>query len=104
MNRDLFLRHIEKTRDCRQDNLDYAVKKGLHRAMNDRIDPKKMLMLAAACVIVFTMCFTLNMEPLREAADRYYRNLDYAMPGSSQALYGYIDNITEIIINFIGGE
>jgi len=104
MNRDLFLRHIEETRDCDEGSLDTAVKKGLYKAKNDRIDPKKMLRLAAACVITFTLCLTLNTEPFKIAAGEYNKQIKETMRGSSQVLAGYIDDLTGRILNLLGGE
>jgi len=104
MNKDSFLLHVEKTRDCGQSRLDSAVMKGINRAKSDRIDPQKILGLAAACVITFTMCLTLNTKPFKTAVDEYYKYMNESMQESSQVLAGYIDDITETIIKYLGGE
>jgi len=93
MNKDVFLKCIENSRDCDQDQLDNAVNKGLRRAKNDRVDAKKIFMLAAASVFTFALCITINFLPLSAAVERYYQNWQKTMPGSSEVLNGYIKGI-----------
>jgi len=104
MNRDVFLQAVEKTRDCGQDRLDSAVEKGLRRAKNDRIDPGKILMLAAACVITFSMCFTVNTRPVKMAVEGYYLNWNKSMSGNIEILDSYLVNITNNIEKHLGGN
>jgi len=104
MNKDSFFQHIEEARDCEQNRLDMAVNKGLLRAKNDRVDPKKLFILAAASVFTFAMCFIVNMEPFRMAVEEYYRNWNETFPGSSQALAGYMNDIADNVIKHLGGE
>jgi len=104
MNKESFLLYVEETRDCGQSSLDSAVKKGINRAKNDRIDPKKILGLAAACVITFTMCLTLNTKPFKTAVDEYNKHMNESMRESSRVLAGYIDDITETINKYLGGK
>jgi len=104
MNKDSFLRYIENDRDCEQDRLDTAVNRGLHRAKNDRLDSKKMFMLAAACVFTFAMCITVNLKPLKMAVEGYYLNWNKTMSGSMEILDGYINDIAGNLKKNLGGE
>jgi len=104
MNRDSFLRHIENSRDCEPARLDIAVNSGLRRAKNDRFDSKKLLMLAAASVFTFVMCITLNASPYEAAVEGYYQNRQKIMPGSAEALDGYIKDIASNFQKYLGGE
>jgi hypothetical protein len=104
MNSDEFLRHIEKDRDCEQSRLDTAVKKGLRRAKNDRVDSRKLLALAAACVFSFTMCIAVNLKPFEAAVESYYQSRQKIMPGASEALDGYINSIADNLYKYLGGE
>ena len=104
MNKDLFLRHIEHSRDCEQDRLDAAVNRGLRRAKNDRFDAKKLCMLAAASIFTFAICITINLMPVSTAVERYYRNREKTMPGSSEMLNSYIKDITVNLEKYLGGK
>jgi len=104
MNKDEFLRCIENSRDCNQEQLDIAVNRGLRRAKNDGVDAKKICMLAAASVFTFALCITINLMPLSTAVENYYRNRQKAMPGSSEMLHGYIKDITVNLEKYLGGE
>ena len=103
MNKDTFLRFIAHNRDCEEFQLDAAINTGLRRA-RDRFDSKKILKLAAACVFTFVMCITVNLKPLKAAADEYYQSRYKAMPGSAELLGGYINDIVSIFKGFIGEE
>jgi len=104
MNKDLFLKCIENSRDCDQDQLDIAVNKGLRRANNDRFDTKKLFMLAAAGVFTFALCITVNLMPSSTIVERYYQNRQKTMPGSSEILNGYIKDITVNLEKYLGGK
>ena len=104
MNNDEFLRYVDNNRDCEQDRLDIAVKKGLIRARNDRFDTKKFLTLAAACVFTFAMCITINLKPFNTAAEAYYQNWNRTMPDIASALDGYINDIANNFKRYSGGE
>jgi hypothetical protein len=104
MNKDLFLRHIGNSRDCDQAQLDVAVNRGLRRAKNDRLDTKKIFMLAAAGIFTFTVCITINIMPFSTAVENYYRNRQKTMPGSSEALNSYITEITVNLEKYLGGK
>ena len=103
MNKDSFLKYIENTRDCEETRLDAAIGKGLRKAKNERTDFRKVLMLAAACVFTLAVCFSLNLRPVRSAAEDYCRSRSAIMPGSSEVLDGYIRNITGTIVFYLGG-
>ena len=104
MNKDSFLRYVENDRDCDKDRLDEAVKRGLARARSERFDTKKLLTLAAASVFTLVMCFTVNLRPLKMAVDEYYRNGDTIPPTSVEVLDGYIKELADNVIRYLGGE
>ena len=104
MNKDLFLRQIEKNCDCEQEKFDMAVNRGLHRAKNERFDPKKIITLAAASFVTFFMCVIVNLNPFEATVESYYKNMNKAMPGAAEALIGYLNDITENIVKHLGGE
>jgi hypothetical protein len=104
MNNDLFLKCIENNRDCNQNQLDAAVNRGLRRAKSDRIDTKKIFMLAAASVFTFAICITINLMPFSTVVEKYYQNRQKIMPGSSEVLIGYIKDITVNLEKYLGGE
>jgi hypothetical protein len=104
MNKDLFLKYIENYRDCNQDQLDIAVNRGLRRAKYERIDTKKIFMLAAACVFTFVICITINLMPVSTIVERYYQDRQKIMPGSSEILSGYIKDINVNLEKYLGGK
>jgi hypothetical protein len=104
MNNESFLSYIENTRDCEESKLDAAMKKGLYKAKNDRTDFRKLLALAAAGVFTLAICFSVNLMPVKLAAEEYYKKRSAMMPGSSEALEGYIKDITETIEKYLGGN
>jgi len=104
MNKELFLQLIENNCDCKQDRLDTAVNRGLQKAKNDRVDTKKILTLAFAFVITFSMCFTLNTRPLKMAVDGYYLNWNKTMSGNIEILNDYLVEITSNIKKHLGGK
>jgi hypothetical protein len=104
MNKDLFLRCIENSRDCDQERLDIAVNKGLRMAENDRFDTKKLFMLAAAGIFTFAICIVINIMPVSMAVERYYRNREKAMPGSTEMLNSYIKDIAVNLEKYLGGK
>ncbi|MCL2809086.1 MAG: hypothetical protein FWD24_03340 [Treponema sp.] len=104
MNKDLFLRQVEINCECEQEKLDIAVNRGLHRAKNERLDPKKLIILAAACIVTLFMCVIVNLNPFEAAVESYYKNLNKAMPGTAEVLIGYLNDITENIVKHLGGE
>ena len=104
MNKDLFFQLIENNCDCKQDRLDFAVNKGLQKAINGRVDFKKILMLTAAFVLTFSMCFTVNIRPLKVAVEVYYMNWNKTMSGNMEILDGYMVNATSNIKKHLGGN
>jgi hypothetical protein len=104
MNKDSFLRYIENDCDCEQGRLDRAVNRGLHKAKNDRLDAKKLFMLAAASVFTFALCINVNLMPLSTVVEKYYDNRQKIMPGSSEILNGYIKDIVSNLEKYLGGE
>jgi len=98
-----FLRYIENTRDCKIAALDDAVSKGIFRAKSDRLDSRKLITLAVACVFVLAMCFTVNMNLFETLAERYYRAWHYTMPGTAEALDYYVKDITINAQKYFGG-
>jgi hypothetical protein len=104
MNKESFLSYVENTRDCEESRIDAAVNKGLRIAKNERIDSKKVLMLVAACVFTIVMCFSLNLQPVRSAAEKYYQSRSAMMSDSSELLDGYIKNLADYILFYLGGN
>jgi hypothetical protein len=104
MNKDSFLSYVENTRDCGEPVLDAAVNKGLRKAKNEQTDFRKVLMLAAACVFMTVTCFSVNLRPIRSAAKEYHQSRSAMMSGSSEVLDGYIKNIAEAIVFYLGGN
>lgn len=104
MNKDVFLRHVENSRDCDQRRLERAVREGLRRARGDRFDAKKLFMLAAASALAAALCVTAQAQPLQAAVERYYRSRQEMMPGSSELLNGCISALAVHLKNDRGGE
>ena len=104
MNKDSFMQYIENTRNCDTALLDTAVKKGLSRAKSDRLDTGKIIKLAAACVFTMAMCFAVNLNPFEPLTERYYRNWQHTMPGTAEALEGYINDIANNLKRYLGGN
>ena len=104
MTKELFLQLIEKNCDCKQDRLDIAVSRGFQKAINDRVDTKKILMLAAAFVLTFAICFTVNIRPVRTAVEGYYLNWNKTMSGNMKILDSYLANITGNLEKHLGGK
>jgi len=104
MNKESFLSYVENTRDCEESRLDAAVNTGLRKAKNERTDFRKVLMLAAACVFTIVMCFSVNLRPIRSSAEGYYRSRSAMMSDSSEMLDGYIKNIADTILFYLGGN
>jgi hypothetical protein len=80
------------------------VNKGLRKAKNDRTDFRKVLMLVAACVFTAVIYFSVNLRPIRSAAEKYYQSRSAMMSDSSELLDGYIKNITDSILFYLGGN
>lgn len=93
MNKEVFLRYVEATRDCEQSRLDYAVSRGLRRAKGGRPDSRKLAMLAAACAFTLAMCITVNLKPVQSAARAYCLNRNTVFLGKEAVLGGYVQNI-----------
>ncbi|MDR0464364.1 MAG: hypothetical protein LBG94_04505 [Treponema sp.] len=104
MNKELFLQLIENNCDCKQDCLDTAINRGLQKAKNDRVDTKKILTLAVAFVLTFSMCFTVNTRPLKMAVDGYYVNWNKTMSGNIEILNDYLVEMTSNIKKHLGGK
>jgi len=103
MDKEQFLKFIENNRDCKIEHLDIAVNNGLRRAKNNRVDRKKLFLLAAACLFTLVICFSVNMDPFKTVADNYYQYWHRAMPGTAEMLDLYINDIKTKIMIFLGG-
>jgi len=104
MNKELFLQLVESDCKCNQDCLEIAVNRGFKRAVDDRVDTKKILKLAVAFVLTFAMCFTVNTKPLKLAVEGYYLNWNKTMSGNIEILDSYLVNITNNIEKHLGGN
>jgi hypothetical protein len=104
MNKDTFLRYIENDRDCEHGRLDIAINRGIYKIKNDRFDPKKLFMLAAASVFSFVICLTVHSLPFSTAVEKYYQSRQKIMPGSSEVLDGYFKDIVNNLEKHLGGK
>jgi len=104
MNKELFLQSVETNCNCKQDRLDTAINKGLQRAKYDRVDTKKILTLAVAFVLTFSMCFILSIRPVKTAVEDYYLNWNKTMSGNIEILNDYLVEITSNIEKHLGGN
>ncbi|MCL2721502.1 MAG: hypothetical protein FWD47_09215 [Treponema sp.] len=104
MNDKLFLQYIKENCNCEQDRLDIAVNDGLLRAKNDRFELKNILVLAAAFLFTFVICFSINTRPFKVAVEKYYQEWHINMPDSSEILDGYMNEIAGYIKRHLGGE
>jgi len=104
MNKELFLQLIENNCDCKQDCLDIAINRGLQKAKNDRVDTKKILTLAVAFILTFSMCFIVSIRPVKTAVEGYYLNWNKSMSGNIEILDSYLVKITSNIEKHLGGN
>jgi hypothetical protein len=104
MNKERFLQLIESDCNCNQDCLEIAVNRGYKRALDDRVDIKKILTLAVAFVLTFSMCFTVNTQPLKTAVDNYYLNWNKTMSGNIEILDDYLVEKISNIKKHLGGN
>jgi hypothetical protein len=104
MNKESFLSYVENTRGCEEAALDAAVKKGLYKAKNGRTDFRKLLALAAASVFTLAVCFSVNLRPVKLAAEEYCQRHSAMMPVSGEVLESYIKDITGAIEKYLGGN
>jgi len=103
MDKEQFIKYIENDRDCSIDSLDIAINKGLRKAKNDRIDNKKLFLLAAACLFTLIICFSINLGLFNTDAVNYYQYWHKALPGTAEILDLYQNDITTKIMIFLGG-
>jgi len=104
MNKERFLQLIESDCDCNQDCLEIAVNRGFKRAVDDRVDIKKILTLAVAFVLTFSMCFAVNTKPLKTVVESYYLNWNKTMSGNIEILDDYLVEKTSNIKKHLGGK
>jgi len=104
MNKELFLQLVDNNCDCKQESLDIAINRGLQRAKNDRVDAKKILSLTVAFVLTISLCFTVNLKPLKMVMEDYYLNWNKSMSDKIKILDGYIVNIASNIEKHLGGN
>jgi len=104
MNKEMFLQLIESDCNCKQDSLNIAVNRGFKRAVDDRVDTKKILTLAVAFVLTFAMCFTVNTQPLKTAVDNYYLNWNKSKASNIEILDNYLVEKISNIKKHLGGN
>jgi|GEM_PF-3661780 len=104
MNKEMFLQLIESDCNCNQDCLNTAVNKGFKRAKNDKVDYKKIFTLAVAFVLTFSMCFTVNTQPLKTAVDNYYMNWNKSKASNMEILDDYLVEKISNIKKHLGGN
>ena len=103
MKTDLFMKYVEASRDCDAALLDIAVNKGLLRAKDSSFDYKKLVSLAAACVVTAAVCFLVNMEPVKIAAFNFVHESSNMTESGLVTLHGYLNDIANTIIKYLGG-
>ena len=100
MKEGLLIKYIKSNRDCDAALLDAAVKKGLRRALDGRLDTKKIICLARACVIAAVLCAIINTEPVSSAAPGFLINSSSMAQENSEALQGHIINAKNKLIQY----
>ena len=107
MNEKEFGRYIEKTRDCDPALLDIAVLKGVRRGRNERLDYRKFLHLAAACVVTAMLCVMLTSQPVGIALGNALGGLTHESAlitqSGSEALHKHLTDFTNGLIILLGG-
>lgn len=104
MNQEAFKQYIEKTRDCDAAHLDLAIKKGLHRAKSEKLDYRKLVSLAAMCAATAVLCIALSLEPVKMAASDFRLRNSPVTQSTSEALVGYVNDMTHTLIKYLGGN
>ena len=104
MKNEIFRKYVEGSRDCDAALLDIAVNRGLHRAKGNTIDYRKLINLAAAFAATAALCFVVSMKPVRAAAAVYMRDNSTITESGEEALSGYLTNIANTIIYYLGGN
>ena len=103
MNEKEFKRYIEKTRDCDPALLDLAVRKGLYRGKNERLDYRKFLHLAAACVVTAILCLMLTSESIGIALRGLTYENSLITQSGSEALHKHLTDFTNNLSLLLGG-
>ena len=103
MKTDLFIKYVENSRDCEEALLDIAIKKGMRRAKDYAFDYKKLVSLAAAIVVTAVLCLAAKMEPIKTAASTFVNVSDLTTESGSIILHGYITDIVNTIMRYLGG-
>ena len=104
MNKEQFLQLIESDCNCNQDCLEIAVNRGFKRAVDDKVDTKKILTLAFAFVITFSMCFIVSIRPVKTAVEGYYLNWNKSKASNIEILDDYLVEKISNIEKHLGGN
>lgn len=104
MTEEELARFAADTGGCEEAPLDAALRKGIFRAKNDRLDSRKLLRLAAACVVTAALCLGVKLGALQSVSGEYHRFRNESIPGGGEALSGYIKDMTENFTGYLGGR
>ena len=103
MNEKEFRKYIEKTRDCDTALLDIAVRKGLRRGKDERLDYRKFLHLMAACVITAMLSVMLTSQPVGIALEGLTRESGLISQSGSEVLHKHLTDLRNSLIILLGG-
>lgn len=94
MNKEIFQQQIEKNRTCNPALLDAAVSRGINKAITDKLDFTKLIVLGVACLIVALLCLSMNTMPVKTITDNYFQNRYEIVSESGKAFEEYVNNFT----------
>ena len=103
MDKETFIKHINKIRNCDAALLDNAIQKGVYKARHDRVDPRNLLRLSAACLVTATLCVALNLAPIKAATQKFLSSNGLITPESAEVFADYVNGFTNSIIKHLGG-
>jgi hypothetical protein len=104
MNRGLFEKYVNKKRDCDARLLDDAVQKGIRRAQDDKLDPRKLINLAAVFAITLAAIFSIAETPIQAEASNYFVNRNHPMRDNAHALDASARQFVNTLLEFLGDD
>ena len=99
---DAFIKFIKHARDCDAALLDIAVRKGMNRAKNDRLNYSKLIRLAAAVMVSAILCVIMHSELFRGTAYGLLRGGNLMTRSGAEALCLHIRDFFDTVINDLG--
>jgi len=104
MSKELFEKYVDENRDCDIKLLDYAVQKGIRKAQDNRLDPRKFVNLAAALAIAFVTIITITATPIQTAAGNYFVNRNHPLQDSAEILDAGARQFMNNLLEFLGDD